>query len=152
MMKVTMCQIVSAPSPCIVHFNTTYNPTHAWVSQQLRSATPFNTCPRYLIRDHDRKFGHQFSMVAKGANIDVLRTLIRALKANAHCERFIGSVRRECLDHILVVNERYLRGKIRDYVEYFNFAPPHQGIGQRIPESTTPESNPASKRIEAVPF
>ena len=67
----------------------------------------------------------------------MLKTPYRAPKANAICERFLGSVRRECLDHILVLGEQYLYRVIRGYVEYFNRACPHQGIGQTIPEGNT---------------
>jgi len=76
----------------------TRNPTEPWVAQQLRSATPFSQAPRFLIRDNDRKYGSPFSRVAQGTGIEVLRTPYQAPKANAICERFLGSVRRECLD------------------------------------------------------
>jgi putative transposase len=72
--------------------------------------------------------------VAKDRGIEVLRTPVRAPKANAICERFIGSARRECLDHMVILNERHLQRTIGEYVDYFNCARPHQGIGQRIPD------------------
>lgn len=84
-----------------------------------------------MIRDNDGKFGAHFSSVT-GA-VDVLRTPVRAPKANAICERFIGSVRRECLDHVLILSEHHLRRLIREYVDYFNHVRPHQGI-DRIPD------------------
>ena len=64
----------------------------------------------------------------------MLRTPVRALRANAVCERFLGSVRRECLDHVLVLGECHLRRVLRDYMAYFNGDRPHQGLGQRVPE------------------
>jgi len=76
---------------------------------------------------------HSFNRVARDREIEVLRTPVRAPKANAICERFVGSVRRECLDHILILNKHHLRRVIDEYVDYFNCARPHQGIGQRIP-------------------
>lgn len=126
--------IVELSSRRVVHCGVTSNPSDAWVAQQLREATPFGQTPRFLIRDRDRKYGEAFTRVAKGSALEVLRTPYRAPKANAVCERFLGSVRRECLDHLLVLGERQLRRVLKEYVEYFNQARPHQGIGQGIPE------------------
>jgi putative transposase len=109
----------------------TSHPTDAWVAQQRREATPFDTHPRFLIRDNDRKYGAEFERAASG--IEILRTPIRAPKANAVGERFVGSVRRECLDHPIVLNERHLHRVIKEYVAYFNRARPHQGIAGQIP-------------------
>ena len=76
--------------------------------------------------------------MARASSTELLKTPYRAPKANAICERFLGSVRRECLDHILVFGDRQLHRVIKEYVEYFNRARPHQGIGQRIPEGIGP--------------
>ena len=113
----------------------TRHPTDAWVAQQLREATPFGQRPRFLIRDNDRKYGPAFARVAAGSQITVVRTPIRAPRANATCERFLGSVRRECLDHVLVLGERHLRRVLREYTAYFNTARPHQGIAQNVPDA-----------------
>ncbi|MFC2038105.1 hypothetical protein ACFLYD_09170 [Chloroflexota bacterium] len=93
--------IIELGSRCLVHYGVTRNPTDAWVAQQLREATPFAQGPRYLIGDNDRKHGSLFARIASGTGIEVLRTPYGAPKANAVCERFLGSVRRECLDYIL---------------------------------------------------
>jgi transposase InsO family protein len=114
-------------------FGATRNPTDAWLAQHLREATPFGAEPRYLIRDSDRKYSSLFARVASGTGVEVLRTPYGAPKANAICERFLGSVRRECLDHFLILSERHLHRVLTEYAEYFNHARPHQGIGQRIP-------------------
>ncbi len=118
----------------IIHVGATRAPTDAWVAQQLREATPFGAVPKYLIRDNDAKYGPRFDTVAAGSGITVLRTPIRAPRANAICERLIGSVRRECLDHILLVSEAHLRRVLNEYAQYFNQSRPHQGIDQRVPE------------------
>src|SRR5688500_10921526 len=76
----------------VVHVGVTRHPTDAWVAQQLREATPFGECPRYLIRDNDAKFGSRFDRAAAATGIRVLRTPLRAPRANATCERFLGSV------------------------------------------------------------
>jgi len=98
--------IIELGSRRVVHFAVTRSPSDAWVAQQMREATPFDVRPRFLIRDNDSKYGAAFASAASG--IGILRTPIRAPKANAICERFLGSVRRECLDHLLIVNERQL--------------------------------------------
>lgn len=117
----------------IVHVNVTRSPSNAWVAQQLREATPFGESPKYLIRDNDAKYGAHFTAVALGSGIEVLRTPIKAPRANAICERLLGSVRRECLNQLMIVSEQHLRRVLKDYVAYFNQSRPHQGIEQRIP-------------------
>lgn len=126
--------ILEPASRRVIHFGVTTHPTDAWVAQQLREATPYGQTPRFLIRDRDGKYGEAFMRVAKGSSIEILKTPYRTPKANAVCERFLGSVRRECLDHMLIVGERHLHCVITEYVDYFNRARPHQGIKQKIPD------------------
>jgi transposase InsO family protein len=125
--------LIALGSRRVVHVGVTRHPTDAWVAQQLREATPFGTAPRFLIRDRDSKYGHAFARVAGASGISVLRTAYRPPRQNAVCERFLGSVRRECLDHLLVLGEGHLRRALREYVAYFNNDRPHQGLAQRIP-------------------
>jgi putative transposase len=125
--------VIELGFPRLLHFGVTRNPSDTWVAQQLREATPFGAGPRFLIRDNDSKFGNAFDRVAQGTGIEVLTTPHQAPKANAICERFLGSVRRECLDFFLIFNERHLRKIMKQYQAYFNEARPHQGINQRIP-------------------
>jgi transposase InsO family protein len=89
----------------IVHTAVTTNPTDEWTAQQLKEATPWDKRPKYLIRDNDSKFGKKFSAVAESSGIEELRKPFQAPKANALCERLIGSLKRECLDHFLIFNE-----------------------------------------------
>jgi putative transposase len=140
--------IIELESRQVVHVNVTRSPSDAWVAQQLREATPFGQAPQYLIRDNDRKYGEHFANVA--AEIEILRTPVRAPRANAYCERFIGSLRRECLDHILILSEKQLRCLVNKYVQYFNGDRPHQGIDQRIPAEPD-TSQPAVGEIVARP-
>jgi hypothetical protein len=87
-----------------------------------------------------------------GSGIEVLRTPYRAPRANAYCERFIGSLRRECLDHFIILNERHLRRIVKEYETYFNNARPHQGIEQRVPcQQGRPESPPVGGKLSARP-
>ena len=103
----------------------------------LREATPYGQAPKYLIRDRDSKVGPGFARVAATSGIKILKTPSHAPRANAICERFLRSVRQECLDHLLIFNERQLHRVLTGYVTYFNQARPHQGIGQQI-ASTAP--------------
>ncbi len=125
--------IIELGSRHVVHVNVTRRPTDAWVAQQLREATPFGEGPRFLIRDNDGKYGAQFQHTADGAGIEILKTPVEAPRANAFYERFMGSLRRECLDYMLILSEQHLRRIVREYITYFNQARPHQGLHQRIP-------------------
>jgi putative transposase len=142
--------IIELGSRRVVHFGVTRNPTDQWTAQQLREATPFGEKPRFLIRDNDSKFGPSFERVA--AEIEVLKTPYRAPKANAICERFLGSLRRECLDHFLILSERHLYRLVKEYKEYFNHARPHQGIEQHIPcQPDRPQAPPLGGKIISRP-
>jgi len=125
--------IVELESRRVVHFGVTRHPSQFWAAQQLREATSDGQAPRFLLRDNDNKYGSAFDAVARVTGIDVLRTPIKAPRANAIVERYVGSVRRECLDHLLIFSERQLYRVIRAYVDYFNRSRPHQGIGQNVP-------------------
>ncbi len=145
--------VIALGSRRVVHVGVTRHPTDAWVAQQLREATPLGHRPRYLIHDRDSKYGPAFSRVAAATGITVLRTAYRAPRQNAVCERFLGSVRREYLDHLLVLGEAHLRRMLRDYASYFNTERPHQGLQQRIPdrlEGSLPQLQ-AGGRVDAVP-
>jgi putative transposase len=106
--------LIELGSRQVVHVGVTRYPTVQWVAQQLREATPFDAVPKYLIRDNNRKYGTSFDRVAAGAGIEVLRIPYHAPKANAIVERFIGSVRRECFDHLLLLSEKHLARVIKD--------------------------------------
>jgi putative transposase len=132
--------IMELASRRIVHVGVTRSPTDAWVAQQLREATPLGEAPKYLIRDNDAKYGAHFDAVAVGSGIKVLRMPIKAPRANAICERLLGSIRRECQDHIVIVSEAHLRRVLKEYMTYFNRSRPHQGIDQCVPEPDTSSS------------
>jgi putative transposase len=100
----------------------------------IREATAYGEGPEYLIRDNDGKFGLGFERVAKTSSIEMLKSPYHSPRANAICERFLGSVRRECLDHLLIMHEKQFQRILNAYVHYFNRARPHQGIEQQMPE------------------
>jgi putative transposase len=126
--------IIELKSRKVIHVGVTRFPTDTWTAQQLREATAYGAGPKYLIRDNDSKFGVGFARLATTSHIEILKTPYHAPRANAICERFLGSVRRECLDHLLIVHEKQLHRVLNAYVHYFNRARPHQGIQQQIPE------------------
>lgn len=126
--------IIELQSRRVVHVGVTRSPTDAWTAQQLREATAFGEGPKCLIRDNDRTFGVNFARVALTSRSEMLTTPSHAPRANAICERFLGSVRRECLDHLLILHEKQLQRVLNTYMQYFNRARPHQGIKQHIPE------------------
>jgi transposase InsO family protein len=90
----------------VVHFDVTGHPSQFWTAQQLREATVDGQGRRFILRDNDSKYGSAFDVTARATGIEILRTPIRAPRANAIVERYIGSVRRECLDHMLIFGER----------------------------------------------
>ena len=131
---------------------------HVGVTRSLggattREATPYGHAPKYLIRDNDSKFGSCFARVARTSGIKLLKTPVHAPRANAICERFLRSVRQECLDHLLIFQEKQLQRVLNAYVVYFNQARPHQGIAQQIPERLrpVPSSQGAGNEVVALP-
>jgi len=132
----------------VVFATTTRMPSQAWVAQQLRNATPLGVAPKFLIRDRDDKFGTALDALALATAIRVIRTAVRAPNMNAICERFLGSLRRECLDHILVLDDRHLHRVVTEYIRYFNAARPHQALRQQTP---VPALRPPEGNIVALP-
>ena len=124
---------ISHGSRQLVHFEVTAHPSAAWVWRQLIEATPWDRKPRYLIHDHDRVWGADFGPRAAGLTIKSLRTPIRAPRANSIAERWVRTARRECLDHLIPINERHLRRVMAEFVDYYNHDRPHRSLGLRAP-------------------
>jgi transposase InsO family protein len=145
--------LIELQSRKVIHVGVTRSPNDAWVAQQLREATPYGQAPKYLIRDNDTKFGSSFARVATTSAIEIFKTPYHAPQANAICERFLRSVRQECLDHLLILQEKQLQRVLNEYVAYFNRARPHQGIAQQIPEqlSSVPSSQDVGNKVIALP-
>ena len=144
--------IIELHSRKVIHVGVTRSPNDAWVAQQLREATAYGEGPKYLLRDNDRKFGVNFARVAHTSRIEILTTPYHAPRANAICERFLGSVRRECLDHLLIFQEKQLHRVLNAYAQYFNQARPHQGIRQQIPEQKAGSMPPPHERGKILSF
>jgi putative transposase len=118
----------------------TANPTGDWVTQQARQIAwtlrERSTRPRFLIRDRDSKFTHDFDTVFRGEGSEIIREPVRAPKANAIAERFVRTVRSECLDWLLIVNRRHLERVLRVYVHHYNSHRPHRSLNLAPPDPT----------------
>jgi putative transposase len=118
----------------IVHCNVTAHPTATWTLQQLREAIPSDHSYRFLIHDRDSIFSAEVDQQLKAFGLRVLRTLVRAPKANAYCERLVGSIRRECLDFMIPMGEKHLRRILAEWVMHYNQGRPHLSLGPGTPE------------------
>ena len=119
----------------IVHCNVTRHPTAEWAGQQLREAFPFDQLPRYLLRDRDAIFGQSFRDQARDLGIEEVLSAPRSPWQRAYVERVIGSIRRECLDHVIVFDERALRRILVSYFHYYPRSRTHLSLGKDSPES-----------------
>jgi transposase InsO family protein len=133
----------------LVHVNATASPTAAWVWRQLVQATPWGRLPRFLIRDRDRAYGPDFPARAVGLGIRTILTPVRAPRANAVAERLVGTLRRECFDHLIVLNERHLRAVLTECAAFDNAARPHRTPGLETPQ---PARRPQHGPIRASPI
>src|SRR5271169_3519140 len=118
----------------ILHFNVTAHPTAEWTGQQLREAFPFDQLPRYLLRDRDAIFGHEFREQVRGMGICEVLSAPRSPWQRAYVERVIGSVRRECLDHVIVFHESSLRRILTSYFDYYHRSRTHLSLRKDSPE------------------
>jgi transposase InsO family protein len=135
----------------ILHFNVTAHPTAAWTAQQLREAFPFDQAPRYLLRDRDGIFGDAFRRQVQAMNIHDVRSTAGSPWQRAYVERVIGSIRRECLDHVIVFNEASLRRILRRYVEYYHGARPHLSLAKDSPHPRAVELPERGPVVVAIP-
>ena len=118
----------------VIHFNVTSNPSADWTSLQLILAFPFDTAPRYLIRDRDIIYGQQVQNTLKMLGTKQVVISYRSPWQNCYCERIIGSIRRECLDHVIVLNDRHLRRVLKEYLAYYHRSRTHLGLEKDAPE------------------
>jgi hypothetical protein len=130
----------------IVHFDVTDQPNAAWVVQQLREAFGFDAVPRHLIFDRDSIFSAQVVSTVKSFGIEPTRTAYRSPWQNGVAERWVGSVRRELLDHVVIFGERHLRRLLRDYVDYYHDDRTHLGLDKQTPAKRQPAVKPAHRR------
>jgi putative transposase len=134
----------------VVHFNLTEEPGAAWTAQQIIEAFPENTAPKHMIRDRDGIYGEQFRSRVEGMGIEQVLTTPRSPWQNPYAERLVGSVRRECLDHVIALGERHLRRILKSYFAYYHGARTHLSLGKDAPEPRAVQ-RPAMGRIAELP-
>jgi len=117
----------------VVYFNVTEHPTTEWTAQQLVDALPWDTAPRFLLRDRDRIYGGEFRQRMAGFEMTEVLTAAGAPWQNPYVERLIGSIRRECLDHVIVRSARHLRHLLSDYFAYYHRTRTHLSLGKDAP-------------------
>ncbi len=118
----------------IVHFGVTENPTQVWLSRQMTEAFPWDTAPRYLLRDRDTSYGPAFRDRVQVMGIEQVVTAPRSPWQNPYAERLIGSIRRECLDHIIIFNESHLRRVLSSYFQYHHRSRTHLSLDKDCPQ------------------
>jgi putative transposase len=118
----------------ILHGNVTDHPTGEWTLQQFREFLDGESGHRYLIHDRDCIFSAEVDAALNGFGLKVLKTPFRSPIANAHCERVIGTIRRECLDYLIPLNERHLKRILSEFITHYNRGRPHSALGPSFPE------------------
>jgi putative transposase len=134
----------------VVHFNVTEHPTAVWTAQQIVAAFPDDSAPSYLLRDRDQVYGEQFRHRVKGMRIEEVLTAPHSPWQNPFEERLIGSIRRECLNHVLVLSERHLRRILTHYFAYYHQARTHLALDKDAPNLRRVEL-PAEGKIVQLP-
>jgi len=134
----------------IIHTAVTEHPTAAWLSPQVTEAFPWDSAPRYLLRDRDSSYGPHFRRRVDAMGIKEVVTAPRSPWQNAYVERVIGSIRRECLDHIVIFNERHLRRVLSSYVDYYHRTRTHLSLDKDCPDPR-PLMPPRIGGVVAIP-
>ena len=134
----------------ILHHNITAHPTTEWTFQQFREALPGGHPYRFVIHDRDSIFSRELDQTVTNLGVRVLRTPVRSPKANSRCERFGGTLRRECLDFLIPGNERHLKMMVKEWITHYNRGRPHASLGPGIPEPYQ-DSVPASGHRHKLP-
>jgi len=132
----------------VVHFNVTEHPTAQWTGQQIIEAFPWGTAPKYLLRDRDAIYGGQFQKRVKSMGIEEVLSAPRSPWQNAFVERVIGSIRRDCLDHVVVLNDRHLMRILTRYFNYYHCWRTHLSLGMDSPESRSVQSPELGKVVQ----
>ncbi len=134
----------------LVFTNVTTNPTAEWLAQQIVNAFPWDTAPKFLIRDRDGAYGSAFSLRMKSLGIREIRTAVKAPKMNAFAERIIGTLRRECFDHVIVLSEQHARRLLRQFRDWYNHDRVHLSLDKDAPEHR-PIEPPEAGNVVALP-
>ncbi len=119
----------------LIHLAVTTNPTAGWTARQVTEAFPWDDAPKYIVRDNDRTYGQIFRRRLKAMGIEDCTTAPRSPWQNGFVERVIGSLRRECLDHVIIKNEKHLRRILESYMAYYNRSRTHLSLNTDPPVS-----------------
>ena len=133
----------------VLHFNVTAAPSAAWTAQQLREAFPFSSPPKYLLRDRDSIYGLLFQRRAEALGLEEVQIAPRSPWQSPYVERLIGSIRRECLDHVIVLNQAHLHRLLKAYFAYYHRSRTHLGLDKNALESR-PVQGPDEGKIVAL--
>ncbi len=142
--------ILSIDRRRVIHFNVTAHPTADWTAQQVIEAFPWDTAPKYLLRDRDAIYGDWFRRRVKNMGIEEVLTAYRCPWQNPYSERLNGSIRRECLDRVIIFSEAHLRRILKEYFEYYNHYRVHQSLEMDAPEGREVQS-PERGNVIAIP-
>lgn len=134
----------------VVHFNVTEYPTAQWTAQQIIDAFPYDEAPRYLLRDRDSTYGEFFSRRVKHMGVKKVITSPRSPWQTPYVERLIGSIRRECLDHMIIISDNHLRRILSSYFDYYHNSRTHQSLDRNAPFPRNVESR-NNGRVIAIP-
>jgi putative transposase len=134
----------------VVHFNVTTNPTAEWTARQIVQAFPYDSAPKYLVRDRDNIYGDVFSRRVRGMGIEEVITSYRSPWQNGYVERLIGTIRRECLDYMIIFSEGHLRRVLKRYFAYYHRWRTHLGLDMDCPEPRRVQS-PEEGEVVEVP-
>jgi putative transposase len=135
----------------ILHCNATMHPTSAWVSHQLREAFPYDNAPKYLLFDRAANFGEEVVSTIRSFGVEPKRTSFRSPWQNGVAERFVGSCRRELLNHVIVLNERHLKRLMTEYVRYYHDDRTHLGLEKQTPAERTAREASRGDRVISMP-
>jgi transposase InsO family protein len=132
----------------ILHFNVTEHPTAVWAAQQIIEAFPEDTAQHYMVRDRDGIYGEYFKARVEGIGIEQIRISPRSPWQNCYVERVIGSIRRECLNHVIVINDNHLRRLLKEYFRYYHESRTHLSLDKDAPHSRAVQSNKSEDIIQ----
>jgi len=134
----------------ILHFNVTRNPSSLWIVQQMREAWPYAAAQKFLLFDHDSKFGRDVIEAARTLGSEPIRTAFRSPWQNGVAERWVGSCRRDLLDHVIVLNERHLKRLMAEYLGYYHEDRTHLGLAKDTPaQRPVAPASGVEKRIQS---
>ena len=132
----------------VLHFNVTDSPSATWTAQQVVEAFPFEPAARYLQRDRDSIYGASFARRVEGLGMTQKRIAPQAPWQSPYVERLIGTLRRECLDHVILINERHLRHVLRDFIGYYHRCRPHRSLEHDAPDTRPVQATDQGQVVE----